>query len=160
VRSTDYSELQLDSAFTFSLLAGAVAALGLGLLAVRSPACWPSRARHRAPGLPSHGPLRALAAPLMAECRRALDFRTVGRHQLFSRALGLAVGIHRGRRRRRLERRRAAARGDRALDATLLVRRKALPGLRIDWPALRPILAFSQYIAWTAILVQATERLF
>jgi O-antigen/teichoic acid export membrane protein len=32
--------------------------------------------------------------------------------------------------------------------------------LTIDWSALRPVLQFSQFIAWTGLVVQVTERLF
>ena len=151
-----------DSAFTFSLLAGAAAAAGLGLLA------WPLASLFDEPGLAlvllcflPMVPLGALTAPLIAERRRMLDFRTLGRQQLLTRSIGLAIGI-------------ALAAGGGGvwsvvaqqltgsglLFVMLTIKRRGLPRLRIDWRALQPILQFSQYIAWTGLVVQLTERLF
>jgi len=162
VRSADYSELQLDSAFTFSLLAGAAGAAGLALMA------WPLARLLDEPGLVPvllallpMVPLGALAMPLIAERRRMLDFRTIGRHQLLSRSIGLGVGI-------------ALASGGGGvwsvviqqlttsglLMLTLTVKRRRLPRLRLDWRSLQPILQFSKYITLTGLVVQLTERLF
>ena len=162
VRSPDYSDRQLNSAFTFSLLAGIAAAAGLGLLAQ------PLAGFLDEPGLAwvllcflPMVLLGALTAPLIAERRRMLDFRTLGRQQLLTRSIGLAIGI-------------ALAAGGGGvwsvvaqqltasglLFAMLTIKRRGLPRLRIDWRALQPILQFSQYIAWSGLVVQLTERLF
>ena len=94
VRSPDFSELQLDSAFTFSLVAGVLGMIALGLLAL--PLARLLEEPNLAIVLLAFLPMLlfgSLTAPLIAECRRALDFRTIGRHQLFSRTTGLALGI-------------------------------------------------------------------
>ena len=162
VRSPDFSELQLDSAFTFSLVAGVLGMIALGLLAL--PLARLLEEPNLAIVLLAFLPMLlfgSLTAPLIAECRRALDFRTIGRHQLFSRTTGLALGIA------------VALAGGGVwsvvaqqllttglLLLTLAVRRQALPRLRLDWQALGPILRFSQYIAGTGLVVHGTERLF
>ena len=162
VRSPDYSEQQLASAFGFSALAGCAGAVALALAAL--PLARLLDAPSLVPVLLAFLPMvlaGALTAPLIAERRRALDFPTVGRHQLASRALGLALGLA------------MAATGfgvwsvvgQQVLTTLLLmmslgVARKGLPALRIDWAALRPVLVFSRNIALTGLVVQLTERLF
>jgi O-antigen/teichoic acid export membrane protein len=162
VRSPDYDDRQLDSAFSFSLLAGIAAALALALLALPLARLLDEPAL--TPVLLAFLPMvlfGALSAPLVAERRRALDFPTLGRHQLTTRSLGLALGLA------------MAATGfgvwsvvgqqlatTGLLMLSLTAKRKGLPGLRIDWRALRPILVFSRNIALTGLVVQLTERLF
>lgn len=162
VRSPDYSELQLASAFGFSALAGSAGALALALAAL--PLARLLDAPSLVPVLLAFLPMvlaGALTAPLIAERRRALDFPTVARHQLVSRSLGLALGLA------------MAATGfgvwsvvgQHVLTTTLLmlslgVARKRLPALRLDWPTLRPVLVFSRNIALTGLVVQVTDRLF
>lgn len=103
----------------------------------------------------------ALAAPLTAERRRAMDFGTVTRQQLATRTLGLAAAIATA----------AGGGGVWAVVAQQLVATGLLAGgltmmsrRRLRWwssprPAL-PLLAFSHYIVWTQLLLQATDRLF
>lgn len=162
VRSERYSDRHLDSAISFSLLAGIVAALGLAL-AARPLALFLEQPR-LVPVLLAFLPMLlfgGVSAPLIAERRRLLDFRAVGRHQVLSRISGLVVGIA------------VAVAGGGAwsvvaqqlvttglLALTLALTRPMLPRLGIDWKALRPILVFSQYIAWTQLVIQATERIF
>ena len=162
VRSPDYSDLQLASAFSFSLLAGATATLALALLArplarlLDEPALTPVVLAFLPMVLFS-----TATAPLVAERRRALDFPTLGRHQLLTRSLGLALGLA------------MAAKGfgvwsvvgqqlatTGLLMLSLTAKRKGLPALRLDRQALRPILVFSRNIALTGLVVQLTERLF
>ena len=162
VRSADYSEVQLASAFSFSLLAGIAASLALALLAVPLARLLdePNLVLVLLAFLPMVL-LGALSAPLIAERRRALDFPTLGRHQLATRSLGFALGLG------------MAATGfgvwsvvgqqlatTGLLMLSLTAKRKGLPGLRIDWPALRPILVFSRNIALTGLVVQLTDRVF
>jgi O-antigen/teichoic acid export membrane protein len=162
VRSPDYSELQLNSAFTFSLIAGLLGILVLGLLAL--PLARLLDEPNLAVVLLGFLPMLlfgSLTAPLIAECRRALDFRTIGRHQLFCRTTGLALGIA------------VALAGGGVwsvvaqqllttglLLLTLAVKRRSLPRLRLDWQALGSILRFSRYIAASGLVVHGTERLF
>lgn len=162
VRSPDLGEVLLASALTFSALAAAVAGLGLALLAqLLARLLDEPRLVGVLLALLPMLLFSALASPLVAERRRALDFRTVGRHQLFSRGLGLAAGIA------------VAVTGGGVwsvvvqqllttglLLLTLCVARRALPRPQLDWRALGPVLRFSQFIAWTGLVVQLTERVF
>lgn len=162
VRSPDYSERQLASAFGFSALAGSAGAVTLALAA--PPLARLLEAPSLVPVLLAFLPMvlaGALTAPLIAERRRALDFPTVARQQLLTRALGLALGLA------------MAATGfgvwsvvgqhlltTALLMLSLAVARKRLPSMRIDWPTLRPVLAFSRNIALTGLVVQLGDRLF
>ncbi len=162
VRSPDYDERQLASAFTFSLLAGIAASLGLALLAL--PLARLLEEPRLVTVLLAFLPMvlfGALAAPLLAERRRARDFPTIGRHQLVTRSIGLALGLA------------MAATGfgvwsvvgqqlatTGLLLSSLTVKRRGLPALLLDWPVLRPVVGFSRNIALTGLVVQLTDRLF
>ena len=162
VREKQLTIEDLDTAFAASLLTAIVTVLLLGLLA-------PTIGRflgqpHLAAVIWAFLPLvifTALSTPLMAERRRALDFRTVGWHQLTGRLIGMCAGLA------------AASRGASVwslvaqhlsaaayLAATMLLLAPRWPRLHFSWRRLAPMLRFCSPIIFSQMLSQGTGRLF
>ena len=106
-------------------------------------------------------PFNAVSAPLMAERRRALDFRNVGRTQLIGRLVGVTFGLG------------AALAGAGAwslvvqqvtttglFTGLLLAAVPRRPRFRPSWSRLQPMFLFSRHLVLQQFLMQGTERLF
>lgn len=105
-------------------------------------------------------PLAAVSETLIAERRRALDFRSVARTQITGRVLGGCLGIaaaflHAGAWSLVLQYVTISI----YVAAVMLLRVKNRPRLRLSWVRLSPMLAFCGPIIGSQVMTQATGRL-
>ncbi len=162
VRKKELTIEDLDTAFAASLFASAMTVLFMGLLA---PTIARLFGQQRLVILIwAFLPLvifNGLSTPLMADRRRALDFRTVGQQQLTGRLIGMCAGLI------------AAVSGAGVwsmvvqhvstaayVAATMLLLAPRRPRIRLSWRRLAPMLRFSSPIIASQMLSQGTGRLF
>ncbi|MFN4140735.1 oligosaccharide flippase family protein [Aestuariivirga sp.] len=105
-------------------------------------------------------PLAAVSETLIAERRRALDFRTVARNQIAARVLGGSAGVaaaifHAGAWSLTIQYLTIAS----YTAAAMLVQAGRWPRLRFSWQRLYPMLAFCGPIIASQVMTQGTGRL-